>query len=208
MSIIGNNIRALRQRENLTQQELANIAQVTRETVNKWESGTIEALREHNVKALRDHFGLSLDDLRSETNGLASQMHKNGSSEPKTISVYSLRTLEIIPDKRASIDDRLIRRHPRAFAIEMDDSMIRTLPEHCHVFVDPDLPASSGSLVLAKVQENTSPVHLVRRLYLGSSKAMLSTDSSESNLDDIIISQEKLVLEGTVFWYQPSHELE
>ena len=208
MSIIGDNIRALRQRENLTQQELADIAQVTRETVNKWESGTIEALREHNVKTLRDYFDLSLDDLRSESNGLAAKMRIEGNSGPKTIAVHRLETLEIIPDRRAYIASRLIHRHPGAFAVEMDDSMTRVLPEHCHAFVDPDLPASSGSLVLTEVREDSSQMFLVRRLHLGSSKAMLSTDSTESGPSDIIINRSDLTLRGTVFWYQAPCEME
>lgn len=45
MSVIGDNIRALRtvkgEGREITQQEIADIAGVTRETVNKWESGAI-----------------------------------------------------------------------------------------------------------------------------------------------------------------------
>ena len=207
MSIIGDNIRALRQRENLTQQELADIAQVTRETVNKWESGAIEALREHNVKMLRDYFDLTLDDLRSESNGLAAKMRISEDGEPKSLAVHRLQSLEIIPNSHAYIDARLIHKHPHAFAIEMDNSMSRVLPEHCHVFVDPNLPVSSGSLILARARPDSAETFLIRRLHLGSSKAMLSAESIDGSLADIIMNREELILMGTVFWYQASCEL-
>ena len=84
MSIVGDNIRALRELKGITQQELAAAVHVSRETVNKWENGTIESVRERNLALLREHYGLSMDDLRSEYKGLAAQLHSHmvaGSTE-------------------------------------------------------------------------------------------------------------------------------
>ena len=205
MSIIGDNIRALREREGITQQELADIAHVTRETVNKWENGTIEALREHNVQAIREHFSLSVDDLRSDTNGLASKqrdMHQR-----VTVPLYSSPGEYVLSEKPVTIIPYLYEHHPHAFAVEMDDSMNRTLPAHCHVLIDPDMPVQSGSLVLAEYADGSNVERAVRRLYKGNTKAMLSTECFEREFEDAVVDYSKLTVIGTVFWYQTSQEL-
>ena len=79
MSIVGDNIRALRvmrgqNGEDMTQSELAEKIGVSRETVNKWETGTIPNLRDSNIKKSRELFSLTVDDLRSESLGLAAQL--------------------------------------------------------------------------------------------------------------------------------------
>ncbi len=206
MSIIGDNIRALRKRENLTQQDLADIAHVTRETVNKWENGTIEGLREHNITRLRKHFGLTLDDLRSESNGLAAQI-RMASIMPNTVIVYTPHSFEVLSSSHAIIDEYLSLRHPHAFAVEMDDSMDRVMPRRCHALVDPDLPARTGSIVYASIDGNSTHIHVVRRLHLGSIMAMLSAESHRKDIEDIVVERHNLRIEGTVFWYQAAKEM-
>ena len=205
MSIIGDNIRALREREGITQQELADIAHVTRETVNKWENGTIEALREHNIQAIREHFSLSVDDLRSDTNGLASKQRLV--YQRVSVPLFSSPEACTPSDELVSIIPYLYEHHPHAFVVEMDNSMNRTLPEHCHALVDPDMPVQSGSLVLAEYVDNAVARRVVRRLYKGNSKAMLSTECSERESEDTVIAYSQLDIKGVIFWYQASKEL-
>ena len=203
MSVIGDNIKALREREGLTQQELADAIRVTRETVNKWESGIIEALREHNVQTICERFGLTSDDLKSETRGLSSQLKSWDASDA--------------PERRGSNGsaaasapyhaDAVWQRHPHAFAIEMDSSMTRILPEGSLAIVDPDTPASSGSLVAAAVPGEGGSMLVVRRMQCGSTKTLLSAESYESHLDDLVIDNADLDIRGTVVWYQPPREL-
>ena len=63
-------LQELRKRENLTQEELAEILHVSRAAVSKWESGrglpSIDSLKD-----ISRHFSISLDDLLSSENLLA-----------------------------------------------------------------------------------------------------------------------------------------
>lgn len=176
-SVLGDNLRALRDMHGLTQQELADIAQVSRETVNKWESGVISSIRTTNIETLRKHFHLCVDDLQSETRGLAAQrrrntqfdgpdathvlrkennavplvdlqaLYSNLSSETTSASRGAEGTLPRVP-----VPEFIWQEHPHAFAIEMNSSvMSRVLPKGSHAIIDPTRPPSSNSLVLAAI---------------------------------------------------------
>ncbi|MBR1828434.1 MAG: helix-turn-helix domain-containing protein [Atopobiaceae bacterium] len=203
MSVIGDNIKALRSREGLTQQEFADAIHVTRETVNKWESGIIEALREHNAQTICERFGLAPDDLKSETRGLSSQLrlqslqdgraHSEAGKGPKAPAHFQ--------------SDAIWLRHPHAFFVEMDSSMTRVLPAGSLAVVDPDTPASSGSLVAVDVPGDDGTAMIVRRMQRGSTKTLLSAESYEECPDDLVIDNADLCVRGTVGWYQPPREL-
>ncbi len=201
MSVIGDNIKALRKRESITQQELADAIHVTRETVNKWESGLIEALREHNAQTICERYNLTADDLKSETRGLAAQLRHQmtiGSSAWPTQGT----------DKQVFYHaDAVWQRHPKAFAIEMDSSMTRVLPVGSLAIVDPETPASSGSLIAADVPCEEGTTLVVRRMQRGSNKTLLSAESYEDCPEDLVINNDDLEIRGTVVWYQPPREL-
>ena len=208
MSIVGNNIRALRVLEGLTQQDLADAIHVSRETVNKWESGTIESLREHNIALLRDRFGLSVDDLRSEHKGLAAQLRTREAEGFVPVHRLGESTAsENAAATRTYVSDVLWQEHPEAFAIEMDSSMSRVLPKGCLAFVDPRIKPATGSIVLAEVPAADGSGLMVRRLHLGSTKALLSAESYEGESEDVVVDTNQLEIRGTVFWYQSSGEL-
>lgn len=196
MSIIGDNIRALRARESLTQQELADMIHVTRETVNKWESGAIEALREHNVVLLCRLFDLQPDDLKSEARGLSAKSKTymgNSDGGPWT--------------NHLGVAELAWRLHPHAFAIEMDSSMTRVLPCGSLAIADPDTPAASGSLVVIEAPDDRGGKLLVRRLQRGATKSLLCAESYEEQIDDLVVDNDKLHLLGTIIWYQPPRKL-
>lgn len=209
MSIVGDNIRALREREGLTQQELADAIHVSRETVNKWESGAIESLRERNVAVLRNRFSLTVDDLRSEHKGLAAQLHGRGmgSTGLAGLGPHAVDSGASISPTRSYVSDILWQDHPEAFAVEMDSSMSRVLPAGCLAFVDPQITPANGAIVLAEIVTEGGSELKVRRLHLGSTKALLSAESYEADAEDIVVDTDQLHVRGTVFWYQPSGEL-
>jgi transcriptional regulator with XRE-family HTH domain len=55
------NLRLLRKRKNLTQEDLANEVKSTRSTINNYENGIAPSLE--NLLVLSDHFGISMDTL-------------------------------------------------------------------------------------------------------------------------------------------------
>lgn len=216
MSVIGDNIHALRILHGITQQELADVAEVTRETVNKWETGAIGNVRTSNVNRLREYFNLSIDDLRSETCGLAARLSAQntaiGSGEAAA-QVPVLTLFEICNGVRTASSDRSVevpasvqRHHPNSFAFVIDDSMNRVIPESCYAIADPDAKANSDSIVLVRAP-NQDDTLLPRRLQRGQTKAILSAESYAHHEDDIVMDVSDLHIVGTVVWFQPQREL-
>ena len=105
------------------------------------------------------------------------------------------------------VSDILWREHPDAYAIEMDSSMSRVLPAGWRAVVAPQIQPTNGAIVLAEVMLGGKAEMAVRRLHLGSTKALLSAESYEADQEDIVVDVEQLDIRGTVFWYQASGEL-
>ena len=81
---LGNTIRLKREERDLTQQELADLLHVTRQTVSRWESGS----RCPDLilsKKIADTFGISLDDLVSSSDTDSYVPKKTGVPEIKRI---------------------------------------------------------------------------------------------------------------------------
>ena len=227
MSAIGDNIRALRtlygNGRDLTQNELAEIIGVTRETVNKWEAGSIGNIRTSNIERLCEHFDLSMDDLRSEIHGLAAQLRKQRESEllerisvkmpvsqftVPLVKLDELRNVQELeqPLQKVEVTPSIINNHHALYGFKMkDESMGRILPKGCHVFVDLDAEPQARSLVVVSVPEVSEDL-LVRRLYLGGTKAMLASEGYE-DWEDIVLERSNLCVIGTVVWVQPPREL-
>ncbi len=227
MSIVGNNIRALRtlygEGRDITQAELAEIAGVTRETVNKWESGSISNVRTSNINRLREHFGLSVDDLRSESAGLASRLKRTRGELDRSRSTHGTREFAKIPlvtieeltnkssvyatEQKVEVPLSILSRHPKAVAfIVEDDAMARVLPKGCHAIMDPNVSPSPSALVVAQLGTGRGAQRMVRRLYKGASKIMLSADGFGDN-SDYVIEADRVQVIGTIVWYQAADEL-
>ena len=203
MSVIGDTIRALREFHGLTQQQLADNTGVTRETVNKWETGSIGNVRTSNIEALREHFSLSVDDLRSESCGLAAKARRKSerADAPAFIPLMGSSDSQLI-----ELPATILRNHPNALAYRMPDaSMSRVLPAGCDAIIDPDATPRAASVVLADVPGAASPV--LRRLHAGSTKVLLSTDSYERHDEDMVVGLDDLELRGVMVWYQAPTEL-
>lgn len=229
MSIVGDNIKALRKiygrnGEDLTQQDIADIAGVARETVNKWESGIIGNIRDSNIQRIRDHFHLTVDDLRSETNGLAAQLSNNGvssnhmlvtSSGEATVPLLLLGKVhagaltdeELVSLPPIEVPNSLLVKHPKAFALLVEGGcMSKVAPEGFVVIVDPDLEPHNGSIVVVETEEYRA---MLRRWYKFQSMLVLEADSYDQ-YDDIVIKDEDgpVRVVGTVVWVQSMEELD
>ncbi len=81
---LGDMIRSKREERDMTQQELADLLHVTRQTVSRWESGS----RCPDLilsKKIADAFGLSLDELVSSSDADSYVPRKAGVPEIKRI---------------------------------------------------------------------------------------------------------------------------
>ena len=61
---LGENIVALRKKRGLTQEKLAEVFEVSRQSVTKWESGASEPSIDKLIK-LSKYFGVSIDESMS-----------------------------------------------------------------------------------------------------------------------------------------------
>ena len=228
MSVIGNNIRALRilkgKDSELTQQDIADIAGVTRETVNKWESGTIANIRDANIQRLRDYFNLSIDDLRSDVVGLAAQLNGTALTIGKlpadakkpigTSAMVPMRILgkthagtpteEIEDIKLVEVPETVARNHPSAFMLQVEgDCMNRSYPDGCLVMVDPTVSPWNGCAVVAEPSVGES---VLRRYMRGQSSMMLAADSFSAYDDMVFAGEDEVKLVGVVVWFQAAQE--
>ena len=86
----GQNIKALRKRDQLTQEEFAALIGVSKETVCRWEKDRY-AIRRSTLLKIVSKFNLQLDDLTSETAGLAARLdHEERKGESREVITDSL----------------------------------------------------------------------------------------------------------------------
>jgi repressor LexA len=213
--ILGENLRALREMNHISQDELGRIAGVTRETVNKWESGAIGNIRNKNLDNIREHFQLSIDDLRSETCGLAAQVKggAGGAGLATSASCPLWRGDVAIPGERIEIPATLATRHPACIALAMpDDSMSRAIPKGAVVIVDTE-GAGSPEAAMREVPPSLAGLYLlrraddslaIRRIVFGATSAFVSTASYQSDEPDEMLPTSDLGIVGPVVWYQPA----
>ncbi|MFV0394465.1 MAG: helix-turn-helix domain-containing protein [Coprobacillaceae bacterium] len=77
--MIAENIRLLRKKENVTQEQLGSIIHVSRQTITKWENG-LSTPDADNLKRLSEVFNVSLDalvgrDCTNEANALSNKLN-------------------------------------------------------------------------------------------------------------------------------------
>lgn len=229
MSVIGNNIKALRTLKGsgreITQQEIADIAGVTRETVNKWESGAIGNIRDSNIQRLRDYFNLTIDDLRSESAGLAAQLTDSAPVLPHgaltpvasppayapllgRVHAGDAQEPDVLDDE-IPLPANVLAGHPHAYFLQVEGQcMSKVYPEGCFILIDPDKPPTNGSIAVVSIDDAD---YVMRRLYRGATTLVLSPDSWEDGFEDIVITADddrSVEFHGTVIWFQASREME
>lgn len=202
----------------------SRIAEVTRETVNKWESGAIGNIRDSNIQKLRDYFHLSIDDLRSESAGLAAQLRGSSPlpagavmpapSEPAyapllgRVHAGDAQEPDVL-DERIPLPADVYDAHPGAYFLQVEGKcMSRVYPEGCHILIDPAQEPVSGSIAVVSID---GADYVMRRLYRGANTLVLSPDSWEDGFEDIVVRDgdgRTVEFHGTVVWFQSAGEME
>lgn len=218
----GANIRALREKFGLTQDQLAEKLGVTRESVHRWETDKM-TVRDRHVSRLIELFGVEPEDIKSEKYGLAAQLSgrvrlPDGAMPvvPSSATVPLLTlgrvhagamTDEEEVAHRVEVPASVCENHPRAFALEVEgDCMDRVIPEGSHVLVDPDREPGNGSIAVVETESYSA---VMRRWYRGSSTLMLTADSHAEQEDMVFGPEDGPVrVVGTVVWWQAPREME
>lgn len=209
---IARNIRAVRTRNNLTQEEFGEIVGVSSMAVSQWETGRAVP-RMGAVQKISDYFHISKGSLIDEDSSTLTKLPISGST-----ATLPLRTLgkvhagvmdddNICDDEEIQVPERVVLAYPDAFLLRVEGNcMDRVIPEGSHVVVVPHKEPTNGSIVVIRDDAYEA---IMRRYYKGSSALMLSPDSYEEEYQDIIVHDgQEITLIGVVVWWQASEMME
>ena len=215
---IARNIRAVRTRNNLTQEEFGEIVGVSSMAVSQWETGRAVP-RMGAVQKISDYFHILKSNL-IEDNGMdnTSQSSLHKLTAIGSTATLPLRTLgkvhagvmdddAVCDDEEVQVPERVVLAYPDAFLLRVEGNcMDRVIPEGSHVVVAPHKVPTNGSIVV--IRDDTYEA-IMRRYYKGSSALMLSPDSYEEEYQDIIVHDgQEITLIGVVVWWQASEMME
>lgn len=211
---IGKNIKRLRSKYGLTQEELGAIADVSSMAVSQWENDRAVP-RMGAVQAIADHFKISkseiIDDekdnhkLRANVQGMAmgsvpllGSVHAGKPEDPDT---YDGDTVKI--------PQFLIDSDPECYALEAEgDCMNKVYPEGCTIAVSPNKEPMNGSVAVVSIDGREA---VMRRMYRTPNTLVLSPDSFNPDHDDIVVTSETehtIEFLGKVVWFQAREEME
>lgn len=146
----GQNIKALRKRDQLTQEEFAALVGVSKETVCRWEKDRY-AIRRSTLLKIVSKFNLQFDDLASETAGLAAKLDHEGrkgeSKETTTDSLCDVFKIQMNGGRTGlkqtgttALPSSVFKNHRGCFFVQMDTSaMSKCYPIGSLLLVDPNL---------------------------------------------------------------------
>lgn len=219
----GANIKALRDKFDLTQDQLADKLGVTRESVHRWEADKM-TVRDRHISRMIELFGIEPEDIKSEKYGLAAKLSGRYAApssaklpaDPRPAYAPLLGRVHAgdacepdIVDYRVPIPYEVRESHPEGYFLEVEGNcMSRVYPEGCHIYIDPRQPPRNGSVAVVSID---GADYVMRRLYNTGRTVVLSPDSWEDDYEDIVITGDDdrtVEYVGTVVWFQPSEEME
>ncbi len=215
-SQFSKNVRAIRQKHDLTQKQFADALNVAEQTVIKWEGGTIEKPRQKSViTSICDRFDVDEQDLFGFADGFYAKLHGLAlEARPSSVLVPLLGSTHMGEfadedecDRMIEVPANVVEAHPGGFCVHADgECMNNRYPSDSVLFVDPHMQPFDGCAVLAETDQYQS---IVRKYSKGSTALMLSPDSHSEAFDDIIVRADDapVKLKGVVVWYQAEKDV-
>ena len=196
---IGKNLRRLRNRAGLTQQEIADRLDVSRVAIGQWESDK-SMPRKGNLEQLADLFGTTVADLMGESGEVAVV----GASRTVPLLGYAHMGEPVDEGElhgAVEVPAEIADAHPRGFMVHAQGGcMDNRFPTDALLLVDPDMEPANGQPVLAETEDYGA---VVRNYTRGSSTVMLTADSHTGDYDDIVAGPDDppVTCKGRVVWY-------
>lgn len=203
---IGKNLRRLRSRAGLTQQEIADKLDVSRVAIGQWESEK-SMPRKANLEQLADLFGTTVADLMGEA---PEPVRPNGAQYvtlPVLVAGHAGEfTDEFGPDEVADVPTSVLDRvnDPDAYLMRVRGScMNRRFADGENALLSPRCEPRNGDAVAAEYNGEM----ILRSYYRGASTLVLSPDSYEDGYTDIVFDDPEnadVSFRGVVKWHQAS----
>lgn len=203
---IGDNLRRLRTRAGLTQQEIADKLDVSRVAIGQWEADK-SMPRKGNLEQLAGLFNVTVADLMGEE----AQGMRPRPAEYATLPVLVAGhagefTDEFGPDEVADVPLSVLERvnDPDAYLMRVrGDCMNRRFCDGENALLSPRCEPRNGDAVAAEYNGEM----ILRSYYRGASTLVLSPDSYEEGFTDIVFDDPEsapVELRGVVKWHQAS----
>lgn len=215
-SQFSKNIRAIRQKHDLTQRQFADALDIAEQTVIKWEGGNIEKPRQKSViESICNRFNVTEQDLFGFADGFYSKLYGLSLDvKPSSVLVPLLGITHMGEfadeddcDRMVEVPANVVEAHPGGFCVHADgECMNNRYPSDSVLFIDPHMQPFDGCAVLAETDQYQS---IVRKYSKGSTSLMLSPDSHSDSFEDIIVRADDapVKLKGVVVWYQAEKDL-
>ena len=209
---ISQNIKRVRNKNGLTQEELAKKLNVARSTVTQWETGWTQP-RMGMIREISNLFNVSVAELVQDNpipNNAIFPVKSEYASRPLLGRVHAGDAQEPdILEEEMPLPKPVADRHPNSYFLRVEgDCMNNVYPAGCHILVDPDIEPTNGSIAVVSINGED---YVMRRLFRGANLIVLSPDSTNSAYDDIVINNSddyEVNFVGTVVWFQAARELE
>lgn len=207
---IGKNIKRLRSKYGLTQEELGAIADVSSMAVSQWENDRAVP-RMGAVQAIADHFKIPKSEIIDEEPRHANAAGMPMGYVPLVGSVHAGKPVEpdTVDGEQIEVPQFLIDSDPDCYALEAEgDCMNRVYPEGCTIVVSPNKEPQNGSVAVVTVDGHDA---VMRRMYRTPNTLILSPDSFNKEHTDIIITSDTehtIEFLGKVVWFQSKEEMD
>lgn len=213
---IGENIKRIREANNLTQEEFGKIADVSSMAVSQWENDRAVP-RMGAVQAISDYFGVPKGEIIDDEQPISFVRFSNmapvsyavvGSVEvPVLGKVHAGEPLDHdAVEDTTRIPDFVYAKDPDVFMIHSEGDCVNKLfGENDDFAVSPNTMPKNGSVVVAKLMRADEEEYIIRQYFRTAQTLILSPCSYNPEHKDIIITADSDIsaeISGVIIWNQ------
>lgn len=213
---IGENIKRIREANNLTQEEFGKIADVSSMAVSQWENDRAVP-RMGAVQAISDYFGIPKGEIIDDEQSVSFVRFPGvmpvsyavvGSVEvPVLGKVHAGEPLDHDEvEDTTRIPDFVCAKDPDVFMIHSEGDCVNKLfGENDDFAVSPNTKPKNGSVVVAKLMKADEEEYIIRQYFRTAQTLILSPCSYNPEHKDIIITADsgiEVEISGVVIWNQ------
>lgn len=208
---IGRNIKLLREKHNLSQKDLAEIAGVSDKAVSTWENG-IKEPRMGAIQKIADHFGILksdiIEDKKDNVTNLREDAVPYGSQSVKMPLLGSIAAgmpLEmIVAQDYVNVPVEVAEKFPKAFLLRVNgDSMNKVVPENAYALIDPTLEVNNGDIAAVAVNGYDATLKRVFKFQDGITLEPESHNTAHQTqfFSDKEVEFNPVSIKGKLVWY-------